>query len=122
MFKQILAGLAALFLAAAAHAAVDVNTATTAELEAVKGIGPGLATVIMDERKKRGFTDWGDFVGRVKGVGDRNAMKFSAAGLTVDGKAYAGVSEAAKAVGPAKAKRTEKKTDAKGAPAGRPKS
>jgi competence protein ComEA len=51
MIKKILAALLALF-AAAAFAAVDANKATQAELEAVKGIGPGIATKILDERKK----------------------------------------------------------------------
>ena len=39
MFKKLFAALAAL-LAAAAFAAVDVNKATQAELESIKGIGP----------------------------------------------------------------------------------
>ena len=49
MFKTLLATLLALFAAAAL--AVDVNKATQAELEAVKGIGPSIATKILDERK-----------------------------------------------------------------------
>jgi competence protein ComEA len=95
MFKQILAALAALFLAASAYAAVDVNQATQAELEAVKGIGPALSTLIVGERKKREFNDWSDLIARVKGVGERSAAKFSANGLTVRGGAYAGVAPTA---------------------------
>ncbi len=87
MFKQILAALVALF-AVAAFAAVDINKATQAELEAVKGIGPGIAVKILDERKKGSFRDWNDFVDRVKGVGEGNAAKFSAEGLTVGGAAF----------------------------------
>ena len=90
MFKSILAAVAALSLAAAAHAAVDANQASQAELEAVKGIGPSLSTSIVDERKKGEFKDWSDFMGRVKGVGERSAAKFSDSGLTVHGKPYAG--------------------------------
>ena len=89
MFKQILAALAALVFAAAAHAAVDANTASQAELEAIRGIGPTLSTVIGSERNKTVFQDWSDLVGRVKGLGERNAAKFSERGLTVDGKPYA---------------------------------
>lgn len=89
MRKKLLAALLSLF-AAAAFAAVDVNTATQAELEAVKGIGPGVALKILDERKKGGFKNWADFVARIKGVGDGTAAKFSAAGLTVGGVAYPG--------------------------------
>ena len=88
MLKTILAALAALFLAVAAHAAVDVNRASQAELEAVKGIGPALSTQILSERKKSEFKDWSDLAGRVKGIGEKNSAKFSAGGLTVQGKAY----------------------------------
>ena len=76
--------------AAVAFAAVDVNKATQAELEAVKGIGPVIAGKILDERKKSSFKDWNDMVERVKGVGEGNAAKFSAEGLTVNGAAFAG--------------------------------
>jgi competence protein ComEA len=68
-------------------AAVDVNKAGLAELETVTGLGPQLADKILAERKLRGaFKDWVDLIARVHGVGDRNAARFSAAGLTVDGK------------------------------------
>ena len=89
MIKKILAAMLALF-AAVAFAAVDVNKATQAELEAVKGIGPVIAGKILDERKKSAFKDWDDMVVRVKGVGEGNAAKFSAEGLTVNGAAFAG--------------------------------
>ncbi len=90
MLKNLLATVVALF-AAAAFAAVDINKATQAELEAVKGIGPGISAKILDERKKGSFKDWTDLVDRVKGVGEGNAAKFSAAGLTVGGAAFKGV-------------------------------
>ncbi|MEO5843723.1 MAG: helix-hairpin-helix domain-containing protein [Caldimonas sp.] len=97
MFKKFMAALAAL-LAATAFAAVDANKATQAELEAVSGIGPVISTLIVNERKKGNFKDWNDFVTRVKGVGDRSAVKFSEGGLTVNGKAFAGAPEAPKAM------------------------
>ena len=89
MIKKILTAMLALF-AAVAFAAVDVNKATQAELEAVKGIGPVISGKILDERKKAPFKDWEDMVVRVKGVGEGNAAKFSAEGLTVNGAAFAG--------------------------------
>jgi len=98
MIKKILAAMLALF-AAVAFAAVDANKATQAELEAVKGIGPAIAGKILDERKKSSFKDWNDMVERVKGVGEGNAAKFSAEGLTVNGAAFAGAP--AKAAAPA---------------------
>jgi competence protein ComEA len=104
MIKKILAAMLALF-AAVAFAAVDANKATQAELEGVKGIGPAIATKILDERKKGSFKDWADMVERVKGVGEGNAAKFSTEGLTVNGAAFAGAP--AKAAAPA-AKKEDK--------------
>ena len=89
MFKKILAFFAAMSLVAA-FAAVDVNKATEAELDGIKGIGPVTSKLIMSERKKGEFKSWDDFVARVKGVGDKSAAKFSAEGLTVSGAAYTG--------------------------------
>lgn len=87
MFKKILAFFAAMFMVAA-FAAVDVNKATEAELDGIKGIGPVTTKLIMSERKKSEFKNWDDFVARVKGVGDKSAAKFSAEGLTVSGAKY----------------------------------
>ncbi len=93
MFKKLLAFFAAMFLVAA-FAAVDVNKATEAELDGIKGIGPVTTKLIISERKKAEFKNWEDFVARVKGVGDKSAAKFSAEGLTVSGAKYQGPSAA----------------------------
>lgn len=95
MFKKLLAIALALF-AAAAFAAVDVNKASQAELETIKGIGPTVAETMLDERKKSAFKDWPDLLDRVKGVGKGNAAKFSNAGLTVNGEVFKGAAPAAK--------------------------
>ena len=87
MLKQLLA-LVGLLSTALAMAAVDVNQATEAELDSVKGIGPGTSRLILKERRKAPFTDWHDFISRVKGVGEVRATHLSDAGLTVGGKAY----------------------------------
>ena len=89
MIKRLLAALFTL-IAATAFAAVDVNKASQADLETIKGIGPGISTKILDERKKGNFKDWPDLVERVKGVGDANASKFSTEGLTVNGQGFKG--------------------------------
>ena len=89
MIKRLLATLFAL-IAATAFAAVDVNKATQAELESIKGVGPAISGKILDERKKSPFKDWADMVDRVKGVGDGNAAKFSTEGLTVNGQGFKG--------------------------------
>lgn len=87
MYKKLLALVASLS-AAVCFAAVDLNKAGAAELDSIKGIGPAMSGKILDERKKGNFKDWNDFVTRVKGVGEANAAKFSAEGLTVNGAAF----------------------------------
>ena len=88
MLKKILAVLAMLY-AAAAFAAVDVNKATAAELDGVKGIGPATSRTIVDERRKHGeFKSWEDFISRTKGIGESKASALSKEGLTVNGAEY----------------------------------
>ena len=116
MFKKLLAFVATMYVAMA-FAAVDVNTATSAELDSIKGIGPVKSALILSERKKAPFKDWNDFVTRVKGVGTNSAAKFSAEGMTVNGASYkpsakAEVKGAAKADNTASKPMTEKAKDA----------
>jgi competence protein ComEA len=123
MLKKILAIVAMLY-AAAAFAAVDVNKASAAELDAVKGIGPGISGKILDERKKGNFKDWNDFIERVKGIGEANAAKLSAEGVTVGGAAYKAVSapaaKPAAAAAPAAAPAPAAKPAVAAAPAAAP--
>ena len=93
MFKKLLAFFAAMYMAVS-FAAVDVNKATAAELDGIKGIGPAISGKIVDERKKGNFKDWNDFIARVRGVGEGNAAKFSAEGLTVGGAGFKGAAAA----------------------------
>lgn len=95
MLKKILT-LAVMSYAAVCFAAVDVNKASVAELDSIKGIGPALSSKILDERKRGNFKDWNDFVARVTGVGEGNAARFSAEGLTVNGAAFKGAAAATK--------------------------
>jgi len=88
--KKILTVMTLLY-ATACFAAVDVNKANAADLDGIKGIGPGLSAKILDERKNGKFKDWPDLVGRVKGVGQGNAAKFSAEGMTVNGASFKGM-------------------------------
>ena len=87
MLKKILTTLVMLY-AAASFAAVDVNKATAAELDGIKGIGPGLSGKIIEERKHGAFKDWDDFIQRVRGVGETSAGKFSAEGMRVNGRTF----------------------------------
>ena len=111
MLKKILACMVMLY-ATLSFAADDVNKATAAELDGIKGIGPSISSKIVDERKKGNFKDWPDFIERVKGIGDGNAAKFSAEGLTVSGAAFKGAPAA-----PAVAKKDDKPAVAAAAPA-----
>ncbi len=98
MLKKMLLAVAIVFaLVGAAFAAVDVNTADKAALDSVKSIGDKTADAIIAERTKNGkFKDWEDFIHRVKGVGPKNAVKMSGAGLTVNGSALPNAPAAAK--------------------------
>jgi len=87
MLKKIVAILAT-SIALLAHAAVDVNTASVADLDSVKGIGPGTSSKIIEARQAAKFKDWTDFTTRVKGIGEKRAEKLSGAGLTVNGEAF----------------------------------
>jgi competence protein ComEA len=105
MFRKLFVSLLAA-LALNAWAAVDVNRASQADLETVKGIGPGLSAKILKAREAGAFKDWADMVGRVGGIGAGNAAKFSQAGLTVGGSPFdpATISVPAKAAKPTAAK------------------
>lgn len=102
-FAPLLALLLAVFAVQAATA-VDVNRANQAELETVKGIGPGLSAKILKARETGAFKDWNDMVDRVSGIGPGNAKRFSQAGLTVGGAVYEPAAGAAPAAAPAKAR------------------
>jgi competence protein ComEA len=87
MFKKFLAAAAMLY-AAASFAAVDVNKASAADLDGIKGIGPSMSTRIIDARKTGTFKDWSDLQTRVKGVGAAKSAKLSTEGLTVNGAQF----------------------------------
>lgn len=88
MIKKIFTLLVLLYAFASFAAAVDVNKATAAELDSIKGIGPAMSGKILDERKKSNFKDWPDFISRVKGVGEATAAKLSGEGLNINGTPF----------------------------------
>ena len=118
MIRTCIALLMAVF-ALNAFAAADANKSSQAELETVKGIGPGLSSKILDARKNGTFKNWDDLVERVGGIGPGNAARFSSQGLTVSGAAYEGTAAPAKPARTAKAEKTEKtdKADKEAKPA-----
>ena len=62
--------------------ALDANTATRAELESIRGVGPALSARIVEARGARPFADLDDLK-RVRGIGDANLRRMREAGLTV---------------------------------------
>lgn len=86
--RRWLIGLAALLTTTLALAAVDINKATEAELDAIKGIGPATTRLILEQRKTGPFADWNDVTHRVKGIGAKRAAKLSNEGLVVNGKPF----------------------------------
>jgi competence protein ComEA len=111
--KKLLVALVAFFaFSGMALAAVNLNTATKEELEAVKGIGPVKALAILDYRKKNGSFKSVDDLKNVKGFGDKSVANILSE-LSVDGAAPA------KADKKADAKKAEPvKVDSKPAKAG----
>lgn len=111
MRKYLIAALLSL-ASLTSFAGVDVNKASAADLDSIKGIGPSTSTKIIDARKTTPFKDWADLVKRVPGIGEKRAAHLSAQGLTVNGEAYKS------AYAPATAKPADRKAaDAKAAPA-----
>ena len=74
--KRILSGIT-LFLAGIglAMAAVNINTASLEELNAVKGIGPSKAKAIVEHREKNGPFKSLDDLKAVKGFGDKSIAR-----------------------------------------------
>lgn len=68
----LVAGLASIQFA---YAAVNLNTASQAELETVKGIGPAKAKAIVEHRNKNGPFKSVDDLKEIKGFGDKMLSK-----------------------------------------------
>ncbi|MES2128494.1 MAG: helix-hairpin-helix domain-containing protein [Pseudomonadota bacterium] len=111
MIKKLLLAIATMVATMTfALAQVDVNKADAAALDSVNGLGPAKTKAILDERAKGEFKDWADFQKRVKGIGEKNAIKLSKAGLQVNGKSKDGAEMDMKATSSASATRTAKAT------------
>ena len=63
---------------------LEINHASEAELDGLRGLGPAFTRRILSERDIRPFTDWPDLMRRVSGMGRLTAQKLSAQGLTVN--------------------------------------
>lgn len=83
-----------------AGAAIEVNQASSDDLESIKGIGPATAQRILQQRQRACFRDWQDFILRVQGIGEKRATALSSHGLRVQGQAFAPASASANAPAP----------------------
>jgi competence protein ComEA len=99
MFKHIVSVMVAL-ASSLAMAAVDVNKASVADLDSIKGIGPGTSAKVLKAREQAAFKDWTDLIQRVGGIGPKKAAQLSDNGLTVNGQTYGGAVSAAPAKKP----------------------
>lgn len=72
-----------LWVSSAIAQEVNVNTATSSELQRIKGIGEITAKRIIEERVRGGhFESVEDFAIRVKGLGQKRSLKMVSAGLS----------------------------------------
>ncbi len=68
-----------------AVAALEINSATRAELEQLNGLGVAMAERVLNERTKAPFRDWDDLQRRVKGMAGARIERLQAQGVTVNG-------------------------------------
>jgi competence protein ComEA len=83
--KKLFALLVSVVVFCGTSFALDLNKATQAELEALKGIGEVKAKAIIDYRTKNGAFKSADDLDKVKGVGKGIIAKIGG-DLTIDGK------------------------------------
>ena len=73
---------------AGAALALEINLASEAELDSVRGMGPAMSRAILAERQVKPFSGWADLMQRVKGIRSASAERFTAQGLTVNGQGW----------------------------------
>lgn len=89
---RLLLALASVWTVTTAHAQastptpVEVNLASEADLDSLRGVGPALTARILAQRAQAPFADWADLVRRVKGIRPATAGQLAAQGLTVNGQ------------------------------------
>ncbi len=111
--KKILLAVVMFFaLISFAFAAVNINTATKEELDAVKGIGPVKAQAIVDYRQKNGPFKSVDDLKSVKGFGDKSVAKMKA-DLSVSGASTTSPVKKDSAKAEDKLAKTDKKEEVK---------
>ena len=79
------AWLSALMLLPVAALALEINTASRAQLERLEGLGVATVERILKAREERAFADWDDLGRRVGGLRGERARQLDRQGLTVNG-------------------------------------
>ncbi len=64
--------------------ALDLNTATRAQLEQLSGVGVTMAERLLEERARQPFRDWDDLVARVKGMRGARVERLREQGVRID--------------------------------------
>ena len=75
MIKRLIAALALLLITSAALAAVNINTATKEQLDALPGIGPVKSQAIIDYRNANGPFKTPEDIMKVKGIKEGAGVK-----------------------------------------------
>ena len=73
--------------------ALDLNQATEAELDGLLGFGPAFTSRVMQARAERPFSDWRDFMRRVKGVKSATALRLSRQGVHIHQQPFTSAAE-----------------------------
>ncbi len=81
----VILGPLALMLISPMAWALDINQASEAELDSLKGMGPALSAKVLTARAQGPFLNWQDVMQRVSGLRQAKAQQFSEQGLTVQG-------------------------------------
>ncbi len=74
---SLILGLSLLSASVFAADAININTATQAQLEMLKGVGPSTATAIIEYREQVGNFKTVDELINVKGIGDKKLSQFA---------------------------------------------
>ncbi len=119
--KRILSIVLMLFaFTVPAYSAVNINTATQAQLETLHGIGPTKAKAIVEHRKKNGAFKSVDDLQKVNGIGPATIKRLrkdvTVSGPTTIAKKVESLDKAKSSVEKAKPT-TKTKTSVKGKPA-----
>ena len=86
--RPLLSVLLSTLLAGQALAAIEINQATEADLDGLRGLGPATTRHILAEREIAAFRTWAELLARIKGLGPVKARELSAQGLRVNGEAF----------------------------------